>query len=50
MYTLLFSQNGDSALHEAAVWEHLDIVKFLLEQGADLSLRNKVSVIYCQML
>ena len=42
--TLLFPQNGDSPLQLAAYSGRLDTVKFLLQQGADLSLCDKVSV------
>ena len=43
--SLLFTQYGESPLHPAAYWGHLDTVKFFLLNGADLSLRNEVSVI-----
>ena len=43
--TRLFPQDGDTPLHDAAYWGHLDIVKFLIQHRADPSLRNKVSVI-----
>ena len=43
--TLLFPQEGNSPLQLAAYGGHLDTVKFLLQQGADLSLCDKVSVI-----
>ena len=43
--TLLFPQNGSSPLHWAAGNGNLDIVEFFLQQGADLSLCDKVSVI-----
>ena len=43
--TLLFPQYGNTPLHDAAGSGHLDIVKFLIQHGADPSLLNKVSVI-----
>lgn len=35
-------QNGESALHAAALFGHLNIVKKLVESGADHHLQNKV--------
>ena len=43
--TLLFPQYGNSPLHFAAGYGHLDTVKLFVLRGADLSLCNKVSVI-----
>ena len=43
--TILFPQSGSSPLHYAADRGHLDTVEFLLQEGADLSLCDKVSVI-----
>ena len=40
-----FPQYGNSPLHDAAMNGHLDTVKLLLRQGANLFLCNKVSVI-----
>lgn len=33
--------NGWTALHEGARWGHVDVVRFLVEQGADIHLRSK---------
>jgi len=33
--------NGWTPLHEGARWGHVDVVKFLVEQGADIRLRSK---------
>lgn len=41
---ILFLQNGESALHAACMFDHVDIVKMLLSYGADANLKN--SVIY----
>ena len=43
--TLLFPQYGRSPLHYAAIRGRIDIVEFLLQQGANMSLCDKVSVI-----
>ena len=43
--TLLFPQNGDTPLHEAARNDKLDTVTVLVQSGSDLSVLNKVSVI-----
>ena len=43
--TLLFPQEGNSPLHFAASNGRIDTVEFLLQQGANVSLCNKVSVI-----
>ena len=42
---LLFPQDGNSPLHDAAYSGHIDTVKFLLHHGAGSSLCNEVSVI-----
>ena len=34
-------EHGRTALHMAAAWGHLDMVKFLLEQSADPSIRDE---------
>ena len=41
----LFPQSGNSPLHDAAYSGFIDTVKLLLGEGADISLRNIVSVI-----
>ncbi|ATX81786.1 serine/threonine-protein phosphatase 6 regulatory ankyrin repeat subunit A [Mariprofundus ferrinatatus] len=33
-------QNGNSALHYASQGAHLDVMRFLIEHGADLNLQN----------
>ena len=43
--TLLFPQIGRTPLHFAAYAGRLDAVKLLLQNGADLSVRDNVSVI-----
>jgi len=37
----LCSQNGESALHAAALFGHLDVVRELVAAGADTTLRNE---------
>jgi len=34
-------KDGDTLLHEATSWKRLDVVKFLLESGADPRIRNR---------
>jgi ankyrin repeat protein len=34
-------EHGRTALHMAAAWGHLDVVKFLLEKSADPSIRDE---------
>jgi ankyrin repeat protein len=34
-------QNGESALHAAALFGHVSVVKQLISAGADLTLRNQ---------
>ena len=41
---LYLSQSGESPLHKAALGGHLDVCKVLCEYGADLSLKDRVSV------
>ena len=38
----LISQNGDSALMEAAYWGTTDVVVELVKRGANLDVQNKV--------
>ena len=40
---MICPQDGDTALHLAAVHSHTEIVKLLLEKGADVSTRSNVS-------
>lgn len=39
----LFFQNGDSALHEAALKGHTEIIRLLIKGGINLDLKNEVS-------
>ena len=50
--SLLFciSQDGDSPLHYAAYYNHLQIVKLLVQNGASSTQCNKVSVIFKQVI
>ena len=43
LYTSPCTQDGDTALMLAAYEGHLDIVKLLLERGAQTDLQNKVT-------
>ena len=43
-YTCLSSQDGDSALMEAAAWGNTEIIVELVKAGANSNLRNKVHV------
>ena len=41
---ILFSlQSGDTALHEASRYGHLEVVKLLLQSHADVNVKNNVS-------
>ena len=44
IHKLLFLQNGETALHAACLFDHTNIVKLLLEHGADSSIKNSVSL------
>ena len=37
-------EHGRTALHMAAAWGHLDVVKFLLENAADPSIRDELNM------
>ena len=39
----MYLQDDDSPLHRAAYGGHTDIVKILIEKGADVNAKNKVS-------
>ena len=41
-FTMHFVQNGESALHAAALFGHTKIVKELVEAGTKTDLKNKV--------
>jgi len=41
LFQILAFQNGESALHASALFGHLNIVKKLIESGADPHLKNK---------
>ena len=47
---LMFSQDGDTALHDSASGGHLSCVKFLVREGADITQRNNVSGNCCQVM
>ena len=34
-------QNGETALHRAALYGHVEVVKMLVEYGAVVDIRNK---------
>ena len=34
-------QNGDTALHHAALHSHIEVVKTLVKYGASVDIRNK---------
>lgn len=38
---LLFLQNGETALHAAAMFGHLDVVKQLVAAGSDITWKNQ---------
>jgi ankyrin repeat protein len=42
--SLILYQNGESALHAAALFGHVPVVKQLISAGADLMLRNQDGV------
>lgn len=44
-----FPQNGESALHAAALFGHLPIVKQLVAAGADITLKNQDSLTSLQV-
>ncbi len=35
-------QGGETALHKAALWDHVEAVKTLVKHGAAVDVRNKV--------
>ena len=39
----MFLQDHQTPLHEAAYWSYTDIVKMLIEKGADVNAKDKVS-------
>ena len=47
---LFFSQNGNSPLHLAALNDHLQVVKLLIQNGASSTQCNNVSVIVKQVI
>ena len=40
---IMFLQDGDTPLYDAATYGHTDIVKMLLREGADVNVKNEVS-------
>ena len=50
VYYFVFSQIGDSPLHRAAYWDHLQVVKLLIQNGASSTQCNNVSVIVKQVI
>lgn len=40
---LTLLQNGETALHAAALFGHMKVIKLLLSYGVDIALKNKVS-------
>ena len=40
---LVFSQDGNTPLHQSARYGHLNCVQFLVLKGADITQHNKVS-------
>ena len=46
----MFSQDGDSPLHCAALYGHLQVVKLLIQNGASSTQCNNVSVIVKQVI
>ena len=43
-------QDGESPLHKAAEQGHLGIVRMLVENGASLSMQDKVSIVITEWL
>jgi ankyrin repeat protein len=41
---------GDTALHRAACWGRTDVIKFLLDNGANDSLKNNAGQLYGEVL
>ena len=37
-------QNGEAALHRAALYEHVEVVKILVDYGAAVDIRNKAYI------
>lgn len=44
-----YVQDGDTALHKIARDDRLDLCKLLVERGADIKARNKVSFSVAQL-
>ena len=38
-------QGGDTALHRAAYWDHVEVIPLLVKQGAAVDNRNKVLIL-----
>ena len=41
--TVVFLQYHQTPLHHSAMWGHTDIMKILIEKGADVNAKDKVS-------
>ena len=38
-------QDGETALHKASLWDHVEVVKILVDYEAAVDIRNKVYTI-----
>ena len=45
MWILLYLQSGQTALMEASIGGHVECVKLLLEKGADVNHKDRVSAV-----
>ena len=40
--TVMFHQDGETALHQAALEDHVEVVRTLVDHGAAVDIRNQV--------
>ena len=44
---MLMLQSGNTALHKACIYGHIEVVKHLITKNADISVTNDVSYYVC---